>query len=182
MSGENLNMPNISNICPIPECNSCDENGIKIGLDRMPHRAIFAPEDLDDNPRADCAIFFPEEGQVNRNPLYRNVEEHESQFEPNYVAVVELKSTFRNANSVKDQIEGGIDFVIDVLREFGDPPWGLECYCLVPHETSGNYSKRRQLRISKNIDGEHFIFWVEGVNNGESLRDLVEQDIRNENI
>lgn len=140
----------------------------------MSQRVIFHPEDLDNNPRADCAIFFPERDNTSGRGISLS-STNDSTDSPNYLSIVELKSSYGSSNSVRDQIEGAIEFVVDVLSDCDDPPWGLECYCIVPHSTG--YKRRRQVRFTKHIRGEHYIFRAEPVNNGESLRDIVERDI-----
>lgn len=157
---------------PISECDKCEENNVKVTLDNLPERVIFRPENLDNNPRADCTIFFPEESSTS-NELFRDTDEG-SDIEPDYLSIVELKSTYGYSSNVKEQIEGAIDFVIDLLSACDDPPWGIECYCIVPH-VSG-YKRRSQVRITKSIDGRTRIFNVKPVNNRESLRELVNRN------
>ena len=172
MSLGSITFDDIRRGSPLPECENCEDNNVKIELDRMPVRLIYHPEDLDNNPRADCAIFFPSEYET-QDPLYRH-ETPDIPDEPDYLSIIELKSTYGQSSSVKDQLEGAIDFVIEVLSECDEPPWNLECYCLVPHDSG--YKRRSYARITRQIGGRHRIFNAEPVNNGESLRDIVDRN------
>jgi hypothetical protein len=140
----------------------------------MSERLILHPEDYDNNPRADCAIFFSEDHSTSGPHVSLDAEDEDSQI-PDYLSIVELKSTYDSSGGVKDQIEGAIDFVIGLLKDCCDPPWDLKCYCIIPHDTG--YRRRTQVRFSKQIQGILCVFKAEPVDNGESLRDVVNRDL-----
>ena len=175
----NITFEQIDDSSPLPNCSSCKDSGVCIELDGMPRRRIFHPEDWDNNSRADCAIFFSDgesTGSHHRGGRFVSIgSDDDSSDELNHVSIVELKSTYEDAKNVEEQIEGAIEFVRHVLSNCSEPPWGLEWYCLVPHDTG--YKNRAQARVSKNIGGSLCIFNAVPVNNGESLRDIIQRDI-----
>lgn len=173
----NVTLNKIKRNSPLTECDNCEDSNVKIKLDDMPDRVIFHPEDLDNNPRADCAIFFPEQTESSSLPWE---ESEEDSIEPDYLSIVELKSTYEAGSGIKDQIEGAIDFVVDILSRCEDAPWNLKTYCLIPHDTG--YKKGEEMRLVKNIEGNKKIFWTVSVNNGGSLREIVNRDVYNEEI
>lgn len=158
---------------PVSPCSDCSEEGCRIQLDRMSERVVIRPDEEDGSgERADCAIFFPDENNQSSS-LYRN--DTAGPIEADYLAVVELKNTVSNPDKIEQQIEGALDFAIEVLQSCQDPNWQLRCFCLVCKNRTRRYNKPiSKIRIRKNICGEMYIFRPIPVDSGESLRDVME--------
>jgi hypothetical protein len=178
MTSEELTFNNIRNRSPVSECKSCKDNSVSIVLNDMNEKIVFRPEDLDNNKRSDCAIFFNPSNNTSGRGISLSLDGN-SKKRPEYISIVELKSTLNDFEDIKDQIRGGIKFVVDILLEFESPPWNLEWYCLVPHESAniGGYNRRKKKTINVHVGGKKLTFFVITVNNNKSLCDIIDRDI-----
>lgn len=175
MSSHSITLSQLREVCNLPDCSSCSDNGCNVQLDGMPERVVFRPDEEDDqNPRADCVIFFPENSAS--RPRTISLESPED-ISPQFVAIVELKNTISDPNRIKQQLEGALDVAIGLLEECADPNWGIKCFCLVAKNRTNTYHKSiLQIRIRKTINGTPKIFRIIPVNSGESIREAMQWD------
>lgn len=175
MKYNKIELSTLESECALTNCDQCAENGCSVRLDRMPDRSIFRPDEAEDNePRADCSIFFPEEDDSSN--LYRNSGQ-DTEPKTDYLAVVELKNTISRPKDIKEQIEGAIDFSIDLLKECGEPPWGIQCFCLIAkNKVNLQHKSVKKIRIRKNISGDMHIFRPLLIDSDESLREAMEKE------
>lgn len=180
MARKSITLPILEEESGLNSCNQCDENGCSVRLDRMPDRVVFRPDQADVNePRADCSIFFPDEDNSSEN-LYRRDGGTEPK-EANYLAIVELKNTASKPSRIKKQIEGAIDFSIELLKECSDPPWDVKCVCLIAKKNVRlGHKSIKGISIKKNVRGNLHIFRPVPIDSDESLRDVLKQkDVAN---
>jgi len=174
MTGSKITLSQIRDACELSDCDQCKESGCSVRLDRMPDRVVFKPEqDSSDEPMADCCIFFPEKDDDDQNQLYRN-KSHSHTPKTDYLAITELKSTIEKPSHIMNQIEGALDFAIDIIGDCEAPPWNITCFCIVMKNRTNTYNKSlKGKQIVKNIDGETHFFRAIPVDSDTSLRDLL---------
>ena len=177
MSQGKITLSNLRQNSEIKDDNVCEEDGCSVRLDRMPDRAVFHPDDIpSSNPRADCCIFFPDESKGSTNQLYRNKDSNDSSVVTN-LALIELKNTIEKPEHIKTQIEGAIDFAVDLLKECSDPPWNISWICAVAHNNRNMYNKSiKNKKIKRHIGGDLYIFRLVPIDSDQSLRDIFESD------
>ncbi|SNR49192.1 hypothetical protein [Halorubrum vacuolatum] len=177
-NGVNITLSQVSNTLSISEYDSCEESGCRIRFDDIPERVVVRPEELgDDDERADYAVFFPEP-QTNRpsgigTPLDSAGSSNSNAVD--YVAAIELKSTFDDRKKVKSQIEGAIDFIIDTLTNICQPWWEVKCLCLVVPRTSNINLRKNPITFDKHLRGKRKIFEVVTLRNNQELVSVFER-------
>lgn len=177
MSGDEITLSLLKERSRIPDRGVCEEEGCSVTLDRMSDRVVFHPDEDDSvsHQRADCAIFFPSEDDS--GTLYRHSETN-NQVVPEYLAIVELKNTIEKPSQIENQIEGALDFAVELLEGCKNPPWNLKCLCVVAKNRVNVYRKPvDQIRIRKHINGKTFIFNPLIVDSEESVRDIFAREM-----
>lgn len=173
MSADELTLSVLRENSDLPDQDMCHENGCSVQLDRMSERVVFRPDDSDiSEPRADCAIFFPERNEDEE--LFRDSGQT-NEAPPAYLAIVELKNTISRPSKIEEQIHGALEFAINLLEDCIEPPWDIRCLCLVAKNRVNTYRKTvDQIRFRKHIHGTTYIFNPVIVDSGYSVRSALE--------
>lgn len=173
MSADELTLSALRENSELPDQDVCHENGCRVQLDRMSERAVFRPDESDiSEPRADCAIFFPER---NEDAALSRDTEQPVEISPAYLAIVELKNTISQPSKIKEQIQGALNFAIGLLEDCNNHPWRIRCLCIVAKNRVNSYRKVvDQIRFKKHIHGKTYIFNPIIVDSGHSVRSAFE--------